>query len=247
MLRILRKLHRCTYLALVLFFFLLGYPFLLFYAKNPIRNYNKIVSFRRWISLAGIYAVGIRVQVNFEEDVDWSKNYVICPNHSSFLDITVLTYLCREPFSFMGKVELLDNPITRVFFETIDIPVKRDSKISAFKAFKRALELLEDKKSLVIFPEGKIDDNFPPTLHPFKSGAFRLATEHNVPILPVIIQDAWKIFWDDGKKFGSKPGVIHVDVLAPIPTQHFGKENAEQLETAVYRRMKDRWDLYNKS
>lgn len=247
MLRILRKLHRCAYFAFVLFFFSLGYPFLLLFAKKPKKNYTKIVSFRRWISLAGIYAVGIRVQVNFEEEVDWTKNYVICPNHSSFLDIAVLTFLCREPFSFMGKMELLDNPVTRIFFETIDIAVNRDSKISAFKAYKRALELLDDKKSLVIFPEGKIDDNYPPTLHPFKSGAFRLATEHNIPILPVVIQDVWKIFWDDGRRFGSKPGVIHVQVLAPIPTLNYGKEQAEQLETIVYRKMKDTWDLYNKS
>ncbi|GHE23678.1 hypothetical protein GCM10017764_06460 [Sphingobacterium griseoflavum] len=147
----------------------------------------------------------------------------------------------------MGKVELLDNPVTRIFFETVDIPVKRDSKVSAFKAYKRALELLAEEKSLVIFPEGKIDDNFPPTLHPFKSGAFRLATEHNIPILPVIIQNAWEVFWDDGRKFGTKPGVIQVTVLAPIDTQDYGKENAEQLETTVYGKMKDAWDLYNKS
>ncbi|TDS15894.1 1-acyl-sn-glycerol-3-phosphate acyltransferase [Sphingobacterium paludis] len=194
-----------------------------------------------------MYAVGIRIHVNYEADVDWSKTYIICPNHTSFLDISVLTFLCKTPFSFMGKDELLQNPVTRIFFETIDIPVKRDSKMSSFKAYKKALELLFDRKSLVIFPEGKIDDHYPPILHPFKPGAFRLATEHNIAILPVVIQDAWKIFWDDGRKFGSQPGVIHVHVLAPVETSAVGKENVMQLEREVYNKMKDTWDLYNKS
>jgi len=194
-----------------------------------------------------MYAVGIRVQANFETPIDWTKTYIICPNHTSFLDISVLTILCKTPFSFMGKEELLQNPIARIFFKTIDIPVKRDSKISSFKAYKKALEILHDRKSLVIFPEGKIDDNYPPILHPFKPGAFRLATDYNIPVLPVVIQDAWKILWDDGKKFGSQPGIIHVNVLAPVETKALGKENVMQLEKEVYNKMKDTWVLYNKS
>lgn len=247
MVRILRKLHRYAYLTSVLFFFSLGYPLLLFYARNPQKNYNRIATLRRWISLAGMFVVGIRVKIDYETPLDWSKNYVFCPNHTSILDITVLTFLCKAPFSFMGKIELLDNPITSIFFKTIDIPVKRDSKISSFKAYKRALEVLADNKSLVIFPEGKIDDNYPPTLHPFKSGPFRLATENNIPIVPVVIQDAWNILWDDGKHYGSKPGVIHVQVLSPISTAAYEKENTDSLDLIVYQKMKDTWDIYNKS
>lgn len=247
MVKILRKLHRYAYFGSVLLFFCLGYPFLAFYARNPDKYYNKIVQFRRRISVAGLYLVGIRVKVTYERPIDWSKNCVLCPNHTSFLDISILTYLCKAPFSFMGKSELLDNPVTRIFFETIDIPVKRDSKISSFKAYKKALEILANGKSLVIFPEGKIDDTYPPLLHTFKSGAFRLATEHNVPILPIVVQNAWHIFWDDGRKQGTRPGVIHVHVLAPIATDGYQKEDASTLEMDVYNRMKSAWDIYNKS
>src|SRR5690606_16060875 len=121
-----------------------------------------------------------------------NRTYVLCPNHTSILDITILTYLCDTPISFIGKDELLKNPVTRIFFKSIDIPVNRDSKISSFKAYKRASLYLQEGKSVVVFPEGKIDDGFPPTLHPFKSGAFKMATENNIPILPIVIQDAWK-------------------------------------------------------
>ncbi|PRD46182.1 1-acyl-sn-glycerol-3-phosphate acyltransferase [Sphingobacterium haloxyli] len=246
MVRFLRKIHLYAYFAAVLFFFCLGYPFLYFYARNPKKHYRKLVFFRRWISLAGIYAVGIRVQVKYETPIDWSKNYVLCANHTSFLDITILNYLCKYPFSFMGKIELLNNPITRIFFQTIDIPLKRDSKISAFKAYKRALELLREGKSLAIFPEGKIDDNYPPDLHHFKSGAFRMASENQTSILPIVIQDAWQILWDDGKTYGTKPGVIHVSVLAPIAPNAEGSEAFSSLEAEVYHKMREAWKIYNK-
>ncbi|MFD2537228.1 lysophospholipid acyltransferase family protein [Sphingobacterium chuzhouense] len=246
MTRILRRIHLYAYFTSVLFFFSLGYPLLFYYARNPKKHYRKLVSFRRWISLAGIYAVGIRIRVEYETPIDWSQNYVLCANHTSFLDITILNYLCKSPFSFMGKIELLKNPVTRIFFQTIDIPVKRDSKISAFKAYKRALELLQEGKSLAIFPEGRIEHDYPPLLHRFKSGAFRMAYANQTPILPIVIQDAWQILWDDGKTYGAKPGVIHVKVLAPIIPNADGGEAFSSLEAEVYHKMKEAWNICNK-
>ena len=145
----------------------------------------------------------------------------------------------------MGKKKLLSNPVTRIFFKTIDIPVKRDSKISSFKAYKKAEALLKKNYSVVIFPEGKIDDGYPPVLHPFKSGAFRMATENKIPILPIVIQDAWKILWDDGKRFGSKPGTIHVRILAPIEINEYLANDNSTLENTVYNRMKSVWNQHN--
>lgn len=146
----------------------------------------------------------------------------------------------------MGKIELLKNPITRLFFQTIDIPVKRDSKTSAFKAYKRALGLLLDGKSLAIFPEGMIDDSYPPVLHRFKSGAFHMACKNQTPILPIVIQDAWQTLWDDGKTYGSKPGVIHVKVLSPILPGKDGGALFNSLEAEVYHKMREAWNICNK-
>jgi len=243
--RIFRKLHRIAYLASVLFYFLLGWPLLWFWARHPHRHYRRIVFMRKWISLAGLYSVGIRLKIAFERPIDWSRHYVICPNHTSILDITAINRLCPVPFSFLGKTELLKNPVTRVFFKTIDIPVDRKSRVSSFRAFARARDLLLNGKSVVIFPEGRIDDDFPPKLHPFKSGAFRLATETGTPILPVAIQDAWKVLWNDGRTFGSRPGIIHVRVLAPIETADLDAAAFETLEEEVHNSMKQAWDVRN--
>ncbi|MGX1639095.1 lysophospholipid acyltransferase family protein [Sphingobacterium mizutaii] len=242
MLIFLKKIHRLLYFISVLFFFSICFPFLYFLSKNPNKHYSSIVWFRKWISILSVHLVGIRFKIEYEEAIDWSKPYIICPNHTSILDITALTYLCPQEFSFIGKVELLKNPVTRIFFKSIDIPVNRQSKISAFKAFKRATELLHEGKSVVIFPEGKIDEEFPPVLHKFKAGAFKMAIENNIPILPVVIHNAWEILWDDGGRFGSKPGVIKISVLKPITYDNSSSQKYDSIEIEVYEKMKKVWN-----
>ena len=241
MLLLFKKLHRLLYFISVLVFFSLCYPLLYFLAKNPQKHYKAIVWFRKWISVISIHVVGIRFKVHYEEPIDWNIPYILCPNHTSILDITALTYLCPQQFSFMGKMELLKNPVTRIFFQSIDIPVKRESKISSFKAFKRGLELLREGKSLVIFPEGSIDNEYPPTLHKFKLGAFKMSQDNRTAILPVIIHNAWDIMWDDGGRFGSKPGVIHISVLKPIFFSEQEKKGHDSIEQEVYEKMHKVW------
>ncbi|NII82453.1 1-acyl-sn-glycerol-3-phosphate acyltransferase [Pedobacter sp. SG908] len=138
-------------------------------------------------------------------------------------------------FHFMGKDELLSNPVLGIFFKTIDIAVNRDSKISAFKAFKKAGENLEKGMSLIIFPEGKIDDHYPPKLGEFKNGPFRLAIDKNIPLVPVSITDVWKINWDDGAKYGSKPGICDIYVHKPINTLTLADIDSDVLKEKVYR------------
>lgn len=245
MVRLLRKLHRLWYLFSVLFFFILFFPILYPLSKNPAKHYAAIAKIRRWIALLGTTFSGISFKVDFEIPIDWSRPYVICPNHTSILDITALTYLCPQPFSFMGKIELLKNPVTRIFFKSIDIAVDRKSKVSAFRAFKKADQILKEDKSVVIFPEGKIDDEYPPRLHEFKSGSFRLAIDNKIDILPIVIQDAWRILWDDGMKYGSRPGLVHIKVLKPIDTEKLTDDEFDELQDYVYAKMKSHWQESN--
>lgn len=237
----LRKAHTILYLITVFVFFILCYPFLFFYTRNPKKYYNQIARCRRWICVNSAYCLGFRFKIEYEVDIDWSKNYVLCPNHTSILDITALTCLCPVSFSFIGKVELLKNPVTRTFFKSIDITVDRSNRLSAFKAFKEADRLIKDKKSIVIFPEGKIDDEYPPQLHEFKSGSFRLAVDNQTQIIPIVISDAWKLLWDGGQKLGSKPGTVHIKVLTPIDTTGSSNENSDWLQHTVFHKMKEEW------
>ncbi len=134
----------------------------------------------------------------------------------------------------MGKEELMSNWFLSIFFKTIDIPVNRDSNISSFKAFKKAAENLQAGRTLVIFPEGKIPEDYPPKLNPFKKGPFRLAIELKIPILPVTLINNWKLLWDTGMELGSNPGVCDIYVHAPVETADLTIDDAEELRDKVF-------------
>jgi 1-acyl-sn-glycerol-3-phosphate acyltransferase len=178
--------------------------------------------------------VGIRYHYHFEEPVDWSKTYIVCPNHTSNLDITAMSLLVKSNCCFMGKEELVEGIVTRLFFRTVDIPVNRGSKMASFRAFKLAMDRLQNGITVIIFPEATIPDNYPPDLHQFKNGPFRMAIELKVPIIPVTSVNTWKIFWDDGHKYGSKPGVCDICVHKPLDTAHLTIDDADALRDEVH-------------
>ena len=229
----LKKLHRSWYIVVVSLFFILFYPFLYYFSRKRGR-FKTLNHFRRLYALCSSCFSGLVFNYKVEKKIDWTRTYIICANHASNLDIPVTTLLIQNNFAYMGKDDLLDNPITGLFFKTIDIPLNRESKISSFKAFKRAEEYLQHGISLMIFPEGKIADDYPPKLHPFKNGPFRLAINQSIPIIPVTIKDAWKKMWDDGTKYGSSPGICHICVHAPVETSGLSLADADALRDKIY-------------
>jgi len=228
----LKHLHRRFYLASVLLAYIPLSPILFYLGRSKSESYSRIVRVRKRIASWSSFIAGISYKIRYDKKIDWSRNYIIVANHTSNLDITAVMKSCPTDFSFIGKDELLENPVTGFFFRTVDIPVNRSSKISSFRAFKRAQEYLLQGKSIAIFPEGGIDDNYPPQLQDFKNGGFKLAADLNIPILPIVIEDAWKIHWDDATKFGSKPGSVRVHVLEPLETAQLNL-NADELRIKV--------------
>jgi 1-acyl-sn-glycerol-3-phosphate acyltransferase len=148
--------------------------------------------------------------------------------------------LVKGNCSFMGKEELAGEAVTSLFFRTIDVPVNRESKMSSYRAYKQAIDKLQSGVSMIIFPEGHIADDYPPTLQPFKNGPFRLAVEAGVPILPVSITDAWQVLWDNGLEYGSRPGICHIFVHKPIETAGLSIDDADALRDRVYELIKQK-------
>lgn len=135
----------------------------------------------------------------------------------------------------MGKDDLLRNPVTKIWFKTIDVPVNRESKMAAFRAYKKATEQLKQGFSLALFPEGIIGESYPPVLHSFKNGAFKMAIENKIAILPVSIINSWQLQHDDGKTRGSQPGICQIYVHKPIETANLLPANEDELKDEVYK------------
>jgi 1-acyl-sn-glycerol-3-phosphate acyltransferase len=231
--RLFKSVHLYYFQVLLALLFISLYPVIFFYSKSPVK-FHGMNRMRYLFSYLSALFSGFIYRYSFEQKIDWSRNYIICANHTSNLDITAIILLARRNYVFMGKEELLKNFVTGIYFRTVDIPVNRESKISAFRAFKKAEENLKEGKSVVIFPEGMISDTYPPVLQIFKNGPFRLAIEQGIPILPITIGNNWSLMWDDGKRYGSSPGICDICVHAPIETLGMINADAEELKNRVY-------------
>lgn len=225
------KLHTAWLQFVLLVVYSVHLPFFLVFSRHP-RYFRLLNLARKSCSRAFMGLAGIRVDIRYEEDLDRNAPYIFCPNHTSYLDIPLMCLVAHGAFHFMGKEELLGNPLFRLFFKTIDIPVNRESKRSGYRAFRRSSENLQKGMSLVLFPEGTIS-TAPPRMLPFKNGAFRLAIENKVPVVPVSMLNTWDILYDKGREHGSRPGIIRIFVHKPVPAGHLSACDEEALRDKV--------------
>lgn len=161
------------------------------------------------------------------------KPCIVVSNHTSYLDIVFVPFYVDHTAVFMGKDELLKIPLFKYFFVYFDIPVKRKSIKDSHNAFKKAGDVIDAKRTMIIYPEATISPNG--KLKPFKNGAFKLAVEKQVPIVPVVNLNNWHFLQNGGflKSFGS-PGFPKIIVGEPISTKGMSEENIEELKNKVF-------------
>lgn len=169
----------------------------------------------KWI----LIVPGILTKVKREIEVeDLPESCVYVANHSSYLDIVVSYIVIPKYMIYMGKMEIQKAPLFRIFFRDMNIYVDRKTKTGSYKAFQIAGERLSQGESIFIFPEGGIESKG--QLKPFKNGAFRLAIENQVPIVPVTFLDNWKLLQNGGFfKAHGRPGISSIVVHKPISTE----------------------------
>lgn len=130
--------------------------------------------------------MGIKWSVQSEFTPQPGQAYIICANHFSYLDIPTLALTFPGFLRFVAKEELEKIPLFGLFFRTLDLSVSRQNARKAAKSIALAAEYLRQGDSIVIFPEGGIKETAPKVSR-FKNGAFKLAVETGIPILPVSI------------------------------------------------------------
>ena len=176
---------------------------------------------------------GVMYEATYEAALDTNKKYIFCCNHSSYFDIILSYCVLENYFVFMGKKELEKVPLFNIFFKEMNILVDRKSNMGSHKAFMRAGLELDAGNSIIIFPEGTISREAP-KLRPFKNGAFRLAIDKQVEIVPITYTNAWKRLQDmpflQGK---AGPGKVGVFVHAPISTVGLTEANQDELKQQV--------------
>jgi 1-acyl-sn-glycerol-3-phosphate acyltransferase len=179
-----------------------------------------------------LFVMGFKIDLFQEEDIDDTKSYMFCPNHTSMIDVMVMLSIAKNPFVFVGKKELTKIPIFGFFYKRTCIIVDRSDSKSRLAVFEEARRRLCKGLDVCIFPEGLVPDDESVILSEFKNGAFKLAIEHQIPIVPIIFYDCKKLF--SYTFFSGGPGVLRVKIHHFIKTEGLTLKESNTLKKETY-------------
>lgn len=172
-----------------------------------------------------------RIRFEGKENIDKKKVYVIVSNHQSAFDIALL-YRINTHFKWVSKRELVKVPVIgwNLLLNKY-ILIDRKNAFSSKKLIQEGLKNIKMGSSILIFPEGtRTPDG---KVKRFKEGAFLLAQQAQVPILPLTIEGSKGVL--------PKPGIVNlfqtftIKVLPEIPYESFKDNSASELTKQVNR------------
>jgi lysophosphatidate acyltransferase len=169
-------------------------------------------------------------------DVQDPENYlgntrpaVFVGNHQTELDVLMLGHIFPKWCSVTAKKSLSKIPFLGWFMlMSKTVFIERKSRSQALQAFDAAAEQMRNQRqSVFIFPEGTRSYYEKPDLLPFKKGAFHLAVQAQVPIVPIVAANYSNVLNVKTKQF--QPGIVPTRVLKPISTKGKTKEDVDSL------------------
>ena len=173
-----------------------------------------------------LIGMGFGYTIKREETPDPKKSYMFVANHTSMADIMLMLVASKNPFVFVGKKELAKIPLFGFFYKRTCILVDRSSAQSRKAVFLSAQRRLKQGLSICIFPEGGVpEENI--LLDPFKDGAFRLAINHQIPIVPITFYDNKKRF--SYTFFSGGPGRMRAKIHKFLSTEGLKTEDTKPL------------------
>lgn len=174
----------------------------------------------------GLALAGIDIDAQGKQHLWSQRPAVFLMNHQSGLvDVLVIVALLRGSFTVVGKKEAANVPVIGQMLRFADVVfVDRGNTAQAKRALAPAVDGLRAGLSLVVAPEGT--RSYTPGLGPFKNGAFHVAMQAGVPVVPIVIRNAGELMWRDAKTL--RPGVVRVVVHAPIPTTQWSVADLPQ-------------------
>ncbi len=177
-----------------------------------------------------LVGMGFKSKIEREQLTEPKKSYMFVANHTSMVDIMLMLVTVRNPFVFVGKKELAKIPLFGFFYKRTCILVDRSSPKSRQAVFLRAQKRLKQGLSICIFPEGLVPEG-DVLLTEFKDGAFRLAINHKIPVVPITFADNKKrfsyVFLSGG------PGQMRVKVHKFIETASYTIKDTKTLNEAA--------------
>ena len=163
-----------------------------------------------------------RIKFEGRQYIDPDKTYVLVANHQSYWDILVLYGLYR-PFKFVSKESIYKMPFigqNMIFNQYVKI--KRGDMKSIKEMMNNCKGWLKQGASILLFPEGTRSEDG--EIKNFRDGAFRMAVDCNVPVVPVVIDGTYDIFNKTSSTIGFSSDIT-VKVLPPVDPGDFERSS----------------------
>ncbi|WP_456274317.1 lysophospholipid acyltransferase family protein [Bacillus sp. AK031] len=171
---------------------------------------------KRW-ARGIIIRTGTKVKVTGNHHIP-AGPVLFVSNHEGDFDIPVLLGYIEKPFGFMSKIEVKKVPIINEWMDALNcVFIDRKNKRQSILSLRECMAKLNEGHSLVIFPEGTRSKGR--SVNQFKTGAFRIALEAGVPVVPINISGTADIF--ENQKRGLKPASVEINVLPAIPYKEY--------------------------
>jgi len=157
-----------------------------------------------------------RLEVEGAESIDWSRPVVLVSNHQSMIDVCALFRAVPVPLRFALKRELAAVPVVGWYARAMGMVfIDRSNARDARDKLRSAVAHLRGASAIVAFPEGTRSRDG--SVGPFKGGAFQLAIEAGVPVVPVAISGSGAVLPASG--FAVRPGTIRLRFGEPLSTE----------------------------
>ena len=178
------------------------------------------------------YCMGIDVKVIGEEKLK-NKPFIIISNHQSTLDIVVLGRMFPKGCTVTAKKSLKYIPLLGWFMALSGtFFLDRSNREKSVKTLNKGLQQIKEKKrALWIFPEGTRSYATDLNILPFKKGAFHMAQQGNIPIIPIVVSNTSTIMNPKNKVFNR--GVITIKVLDPVSAEGLAKEDVGKFSETI--------------
>jgi 1-acyl-sn-glycerol-3-phosphate acyltransferase len=176
----------------------------------------------------------IRYEFHGREYFREGQSYIFVSNHTSFLDLPGLRLLIPREFRPLAKKELLKIPVFGLIARGATVIVDRSSGESRKRSLEKLKRTLAEGISILLFAEGT-QNRSKDILQPFKDGAFRLAIDTQVPLLPMVVIGAGKLM--PPGTINLRPGLIKIIVGPEISTN--GLTETLSLKNQTFEKMKE--------
>lgn len=170
-------------------------------------------------------AAGVSLHVTGEENLWSHRPAIFVFNHQSQLDMPIMGALLRKDFTGVAKASLQANPVFGPIGYLADVAfIDRSDATAAREALAPVVEALQSGTSIAIAPEGTRSGSA--ELGEFKKGPFHMAIQGQVPMVPVVIRNAYEVMVPHS--YLIEPGTVDVAVLPPVDTSSWTTQTIDQ-------------------